>query len=210
MLFDILLIMRDIYFDELKTVFAKNNKKLYIVGGSSRDLLLGKEYSDHDFVTDATPSELKVFLKEADYTFAKFGSVKIRLNGQEIDVTTLREEGEYLDCRHPSYIKFIKDLETDSKRRDFTINAIYLDADYNVIDFHEGLNDLREKKIRFIGDPKKRIEEDPLRIMRAYRFAKTLGFEIEENSLRALEESKDLLNKLNPAKIIEEKKKESR
>ena len=199
--------MNDYRFDSLSKLFTSNNKKLYIVGGTSRDLLLGRCYVDHDFVTDATPSEIKLFLKNADYTFERFGSIKLWIDGEEVDITTLREEGEYLDYRHPSYIRFVNDLYIDSCRRDFTINAIYLDKDYSVIDYHNGINDLKNKIIRFIGDPLTRIKEDPLRILRAERFKDILNFSIEEKTKLAMDENRYMLAKINPDKIVMEEKK---
>ena len=152
----------------------------------------------------------KKFLPNAKYDFAKFGSIKIFEDGVEVDITTLRKEEGYDDHRHPKKITFIKDLETDSQRRDFTINALYIDLGGNVYDYHGGLADLKKGIIRFIGDPKIRIEEDPLRIMRAERFAKKLGFEIEEESKKAIEEGRNLLSLLNPNKIKMERLKESK
>lgn len=200
--------MRDSRFDELVTQFAHYDKKLYIVGGTSRDLLLARPFTDRDFVTDATPEEMKEIVPDASFAFARFGSVKLGKGTEEVDITTLREEGQYLDYRHPSYIRFIKDLKTDSLRRDFTINALYINKDYEVLDFHHGLNDLKKGIIRFIGDPDRRIQEDPLRILRAERFAKTLHFTLEEETRKAIERNLPLLEKLNPAKIAEEKAKE--
>ncbi len=201
---------RDSRFDALSKVFLSHKKKLYIVGGTSRDILLSRPYLDHDFVTDATPEEMKAFLPDANFTFARFGSVRLFMDKEEVDVTTLREEGEYKDHRHPSFIRFVTNLESDSWRRDFTINAIYLDENYTPIDFHNGLSDLANHLIRFIGDPQKRIEEDPLRILRAERFAAKLGFTLEENTKRAIEENRSLLSELNPAKIAEEEAKRNK
>ncbi len=201
---------RDSRFDALSRVFLSHKKKLYIVGGTSRDILLSRSYTDHDFVTDATPDEMKTIIPDANFVFARFGSVRLFMDEEEVDVTTLRIEGEYKDHRHPSFIRFVTDLESDSWRRDFTINAIYLDENYTPIDFHHGLSDLKNGIIRFIGDPKKRIEEDPLRILRAERFATKLGFHLEENTKQAIEEKRGLLNELNPAKIAEEEAKRNR
>ncbi len=194
-------------YDILKKIYKENGFSLYIIGGTSRDLLLGKECHDFDFVTDATPEEEKFFLPEANYRFAKYGSIHLKVNNKMIDVTTLREEGDYLDHRHPGKISFVKELSLDYKRRDFTINAIYLDENYKIIDFCGGISDLENKLIRFIGDPKKRIEEDPLRICRAERFANKLGFSIEKDTLDAINEKRYLLKELNPDKLIEEEKK---
>ena len=156
---------------------------------------------------DATPEEIKTFLPGADFTFAKFGSVRVKVDGVKVDVTTLRVEEDYEDFRHPGKIKFVKSVEEDYVRRDFTINAIYMDGDFKVIDPSNGLEDLNNKLIRFIGDPEKRIKEDPLRILRAKRFANKLGFKIEEDSQKAIEKLNYLLDKLNPEKIKEEERK---
>lgn len=199
--------MRIEAFDFLKDVFSKNGFHLYVVGGTVRDFLLGKEITDLDFVTDATPEEEMKFIPEADFTFKKFGAVRYPYKGKHIDITTLRQEGEYNDSRHPSKVTFVKDPKLDYVRRDFTINAMYLDEEYKVIDFSSGQEDLKKKLIRFIGDPIKRIEEDPLRIARAERFAKSLGFEIEEKTLQAIKSKRDLLEKLNPEKLKEEERK---
>ncbi|MBO7121468.1 MAG: hypothetical protein J6V79_03665, partial [Bacilli bacterium] len=185
--------MRIEAFDFLKDVFSKNGFHLYVVGGTVRDFLLGKEITDLDFVTDATPEEEMKFIPEGDFTFKKFGAVRYPYKGKHIDITTLRQEGEYNDSRHPSKVTFVKDPKLDYVRRDFTINAMYLDEDYKVIDFSTGQEDLKKKLIRFIGDPAKRIEEDPLRIARAERFAKCLGFGIEEKTLQAIKDKRDLL-----------------
>ena len=202
--------MRDPIFDELKVRFNEKGKRLYLVGGSVRDLLLGRHYTDHDMVTDATPDEMKDIVPEGNFVFAKYGSVRMKVNGEEVDITSLRKEGEYNDSRHPSYIEFIKDPEVDSIRRDFTINAMYLDENYNLLDFHSGKADLDNKIIRFIGDPEKRIKEDPLRICRAERFAEVLGFKIEDNTLKAIESLRPLLKVLKKEKIEEEQRKLAR
>ena len=199
--------MRDPYFDELSSLFQEHGFALYIVGGSVRDLLLGHDYVDHDFVTDATPDKIREFLPEADYTFCRFGSVRIRKEGHEIDITTLRKEGEYLDKRHPSSLEFVKEPKVDVLRRDFTINGLYLDREYRLLDYVGGKKDLEDKIIRFIGEPKKRIQEDPLRIIRAERFRDKLGFRIEEKTQKAIDELRPLLKELNPQKIEEERKK---
>ncbi|MCI2111778.1 MAG: hypothetical protein LKK13_05555 [Bacilli bacterium] len=199
--------MIDPFFDELKKTYKANGYRLYIVGGSVRDSLLGRPFSDHDFVTDATPDQERLFLPDASFVFARFGSVRLKREGQEIDVTTLREEGGYGDFRHPSKIVFVKEPSLDYKRRDFTINALYLDENYHLLDFCHGEDDLKARLIRFIGDPFLRVHEDPLRILRAERFMKALGFSLEAETARAIEENRFLLRKLNPEKVKEEERK---
>ena len=134
--------MRIEAFDFLKDLFRKNGFRLYVVGGTVRDFLLGKEITDLDFVTDATPEDELKFIPEGDFTFKKFGAVRYPFKGKHIDITTLRQEGEYNDSRHPSNVIFVKDPKLDYVRRDFTVNAMYLDEDYNVIDFSTGQEDL--------------------------------------------------------------------
>ena len=187
----------------LASLFKKHGYRLYLTGGSARDYLLKREFIDFDLATDATPSEMKEFLPDFDYTYARFGNV----HAKHIDITTLRVEGEYQDYRHPNVVHFTKKLEDDYLRRDFTINAIYLDDQLKVYDFTNGVSDLKKKIISFINDPNKRVKEDPLRILRAERFAKKLGFTIEPNSLKAMQDNRRLLEKLNSNKIKEEIKK---
>ncbi|MCR5078384.1 MAG: hypothetical protein K6B65_00440 [Bacilli bacterium] len=194
-------------FLSLSKRFLDNGFSLYLIGGSSRDLLLGRFCRDFDLVTDATPEQEKAFLPDADYTFSRFGTIKVNHEGDKFDIATFRKEENYADFRHPKKIEFIKEIEVDSARRDFTINAIYIDSVKQIYDFHHGYEDLENKLIRFIGDPDIRIREDPLRILRAERFARTLGFEIEKSSKEAIERNYALLDKLNPEKVKMEKKK---
>ncbi|MFA7378488.1 MAG: CCA tRNA nucleotidyltransferase [Erysipelotrichia bacterium] len=194
-------------FLDLANLFEKFGFSLYIIGGTSRDFLLGRPVDDYDFVTDATPNEMKKFLENADYTFAKFGTIRFTFYGKKVDIVTLRTEGKYADYRHPKTIKYIRNIEDDYIRRDFTINALYIDKNFNVFDFSDGLSDLKRGVIRFIGDPEKRIIEDPLRILRAERFAKKLGFTIDEQALKAMNKHRYLLKELNPDKVREEQNK---
>ena len=194
-------------FLHLAQTFREHGFSLWMIGGTSRDYLLGIEPLDLDFVTDATPEEERAFLPEANYRFAAFGSVKLKVLGREVDLTTLRREWGYDDHRHPTHVEFIRDAEEDSVRRDFTINAIYIDPQGNCLDFHGGLSDLDAKTLRFIGDPRTRILEDPLRIIRAERFASRLGLTIEPASAAAIEELRGELAKLNPDKVLMERKK---
>ncbi len=194
-------------FKSLAKLFKENGFSLFMIGGTSRDYLLKLEVLDYDFVSDATPEDMKKFLPEANYHFEKYGSVRLKIDGVHVDITTFRSEGEYLDFRHPNSVKYVKTIEEDFVRRDFTINAIYIDEDMKCIDPSGGLIDLKNRVIRFIGDPIKRIKEDPLRILRAERFKEKLNFEIEEKSLEAINKYRYLLDKLNPEKVKEELRK---
>ena len=189
-------------YKELNKIFRDNGYKLYLVGGTVRDYLLNIPLTDMDAVTDATPAEMKAFLKDANYTFEKYGSVTYKTEKKvKFDITTLREECEYSDSRHPGEIKFVKDLSIDVKRRDFTVNALYLDEQLNVIDLVGGKEDLEHRLLRMIGDPHKRLVEDPLRIIRAIRFAcdYNLGFDKELET--AIVDTASELEKVNIDKI---------
>ena len=193
-----------ILFKELADLFKQNGYELFMVGGSVRDYLLNIPLTDMDLVTDATPEEEIEFLKDADYTFSKFGSIKLKYKNTKFDITTMRLEDEYIDARHPQKISFTKDLSIDVRRRDFTVNALYLNKDLEVIDYVDGQKDLHSKALKMIGDSYQRLKEDPLRIVRAFRFAYDLDFNIDSSLLKAIEDNKELLSKLRIEKIKEE------
>ena len=199
--------MQNELFKFLDKTFKENGFSIFEVGGSVRDELLGLDVFDFDFATDATPEEMMKFLPNANDTFAKFGCIKYKGEHGRAEITTFRVEESYDDFRHPNKIRFVKSLDEDFKRRDFTINAIYKDINGKFYDPSNGVLDIKNKVIRFIGDPEKRIQEDPLRILRAKRFASKLGFEIEPESKKAMEKLAYLLEKLNPDKIREEERK---
>lgn len=188
----------------LAALFDSKGFLLYLVGGTVRDYLLGKELTDMDLVTDAAPSEMKEFLSNADYTFEKYGSVRLKIDDIKFDITTLRKEEGYSDFRHPSKICFTKSLKEDVFRRDITINAMYMDKDLNIIDFVGGQKDISNKIIRMIGKPLKRINEDPLRIIRIYRFKLETGFEIERELNDVLEHNFAKAKLINKDKINQE------
>jgi tRNA nucleotidyltransferase (CCA-adding enzyme) len=199
--------MQNKLFNFLNKTFKENGFFIFEVGGSVRDEILGLEVYDFDFATNATPEEMTKFLPDAIDTFAKYGCIKYKGEHGRAEITTFRVEEKYDDFRHPAKIRFVKSLEEDYLRRDFTINAIYKDIDGNIYDPAGGVEDIKNKLIRFIGEPKKRIKEDPLRILRAKRFATKLGFEIESETAKAMEKLSYLLEKLNPDKIKEEERK---
>lgn len=186
----------------LHKLFNEAGFSLWLVGGAVRDYLLGLPLEDMDAVTDATPDEVRSFLNlKADYTFAKYGSIKVVVNDVKFDITTLREESSYIDSRHPGKIKFIKDLEIDVKRRDFTLNGLYLDNELKVKDYVGGVTDLSNKTLKMIGDADTRIKEDPLRIIRAVRFALDFDFVFDPKLEEAIINNASLLDKLNIEKI---------
>ena len=189
-------------FQELAHLFKIHGYHLFLVGGTVRDYLLGKELSDMDAVTDATPIQVVQFLPNCDTAFAHLGSLKYKTPlGLKFDITTLREESNYLDSRHPSQIIFVKDLALDYKRRDFTINAMYMDDNLDIIDYCHGQEDLKKHILRMVGDPDKRLKEDPLRILRAIRFHLVFKLIIDARLEEAMRDRFYLLNNITDAKI---------
>ena len=202
-----MLLIMDKLFLFLDKKFRENGFVIFEVGGSVRDSLLGLGTTDFDFATDATPEEIMKFLPDANDTFARYGCIKYKGEFGRAEITTFRVEEDYDDFRHPKQVRFVKSLEEDYKRRDFTINAIYKDINGKIYDPANGVFDINNKIIRFIGDPETRIKEDPLRILRAKRFANKLGFKIDDLTNEAIEKYSYLLDKLNPDKIKEEERK---
>ena len=171
----------------LSNIFKENGFSLYLVGGAVRDYVLGKPNHDYDFTTDAEPMEVKSMFRRTIDTGIKHGTVTVLFKGESFEITTSRTEGEYKDKRHPESVSFVKSLEEDLKRRDFTINALAVDLSTGeIIDYHKGLEDLDNKTIRAIGKPEERFEEDALRMLRACRFSSKLDFRIEDETLSAI------------------------
>lgn len=189
---------------DLSNIFENAGYEIFAVGGTVRDYLLKKDVTDFDFVTDATPQEIKGFLSNCDATFEKYGIINYQLEDVKLQIATFRIEKNYSDFRHPAEIVFVRSMEEDYLRRDFTINALYLDKDGKVYDFCHGLDDLNQKKIRMIGNADERIKEDPLRILRGIRFAHSLKFEIDDDLSKAMKVNFNLLKKINSQKILEE------
>ena len=159
----------------LADLFKKHGYNLYLVGGATRDSLLKLEVSDYDLVSDASVNEIMSFYPNIDISFEKYGSIRLIFENEKFDVTTLRKE-EYISPRKPSKIEYVKNINEDYLRRDFTINAIYMDIDGKYYDFCDGIKDISNKVIKMIGDPDIRLKEDPLRILRALRFSIQLDF----------------------------------
>lgn len=170
--------------------------KAYVVGGFVRDFYRNKENSDVDICTSAKPSDLKNIFGE-NLSLDQYGSLILNYNEHLYEITTFRRESRYLDNRHPTKVKFVNNLKTDLKRRDFTMNAICLTSDFNYIDIFKGREDINHHLIRMIGKPEKRLKEDALRILRAIRFATTLDFDLEENLAIAIKQQGHLLNNLS-------------
>lgn len=157
---------------------------IYQVGGSVRDAILGKTPKDFDYTTPYTPDEIESMVKadgrRAYLTGKRFGTIGFKLDGEFIEVTSFRIE-VYNNSRNPE-VQFGISLEEDLSRRDFTINSLARDTEGNIIDLFNGIEDINNKIIRCVGNPKQRFKEDPLRILRAIRFATQLGFMIDDKT----------------------------
>ncbi|MFI8688415.1 CCA tRNA nucleotidyltransferase [Rossellomorea sp. NPDC077527] len=165
----------------------------YFVGGSVRDFILGRTINDVDIATSAYPEEVKrIFQKTIDIGI-DHGTVLVLEGEREYEITTFRTESSYADFRRPDKVEFIRSLEEDLKRRDFTMNSMAMDGEGRVRDPFQGKKDIHNKLIRTVGSPELRFSEDALRMMRAVRFVSQLGFELEASTLTALEEHSKLL-----------------
>ena len=174
----------------------------YFVGGSVRDMLLHKPISDVDIATSATPQEVKEIFTHTVDVGIEHGTVMVIHHKEGYEVTTFRTEEGYEDFRHPDKVTFVRSLEEDLKRRDFTINALAIGIDDQLIDFFDGIGDLERQCIRCVGDAKERFNEDALRMFRAVRFVGQLGFQIEEETKNAIS-----LLKMNLSKVAVERMK---
>lgn len=193
-------------YHKLQKLFSSRGFILFLVGGTVRNSLLHELLADMDLVTDATPEEMKKFI-DGNYQFEEFGCVSLIVDGVRFDITTLREEKSYEDSRHPTSVTFTKDLRKDVRRRDFTINALYMDQDGRIYDYVGGQEDLKNHLLRTVGNPEERIKEDPLRIIRALRFSLTYNLTISDDLKNAMHHNIRLLATINPEKIKQDIKK---
>lgn len=188
---------------EILKILEENGYEAYLVGGAVRDRLLGLELYDFDMASSALPEEvMKIF--DAKPTGIKYGTVTINYKGLEVEITTFRKEEGYINHRHPDKITFTKSVKEDFKRRDFTINALYMNKDLKILDFCDGLNDLKNKTIRSINSPFLKFSEDALRIIRAFRLVAKTGFDIEKETLDAINETKTYLSEVSPQRLLTE------
>ncbi len=168
--------------------FYDNGHKAYLVGGAVRDILLQRDYYDFDVCTDALPVDTALLFSDCKLSESsvRFGTVTVIFEGSSFEITTMRRESAYGDSRHPNKVEFTDKLEEDLARRDFTVNALAADMNGNVYDPFGGINDLKNKIIKTVGNPDIRLNEDNLRVARALRFAVCLeGFSIDKKTLEA-------------------------
>jgi len=190
---------------KLASVFSAHGYQCYLVGGATRNIILKRKIIDFDIATDARPEEVNSIFERVIPTGIKHGTVTVLFQGKQFEVTTFRSEGDYLDGRHPSTVTFTPSIHEDLKRRDFTINAIAWDLVNNrLLDPHNGRMDIKLKTIRAIGDPDERFSEDGLRPLRACRFAAQLDFQVEKETLAAIDRSLNTVAKVSQERIRDE------
>jgi poly(A) polymerase len=173
-------------------------------GGFVRDLILGREFKDIDIVTNAKPEVVQKIFSVTQGVGAHFGVILVKEKGFVFEVATYRKDGDYLDGRRPEAVYFCEAKE-DALRRDFTINALFLNPDgWHCIDYVDGKKDLIQKQIRCVGDPELRFEEDHLRMLRAVRFAAQLGFDIEKRTWESIQHGAKNIKKVSAERVREE------
>ncbi|MBN3555891.1 CCA tRNA nucleotidyltransferase [Fictibacillus nanhaiensis] len=173
----------------------------YFVGGCIRDLLLQRHIKDIDIASSARPEDVQRIFPKTIPVGIEHGTVIVRHDSVSYEVTTFRKEDEYKDYRRPSKVWFVDDLKEDLSRRDFTFNAMAMDTSFQVIDHFGGRDDLEHKQIRTVGDPNLRFSEDPLRIMRAWRFMSVFDMTIERKTIDAIKDKAHLLKRISTERI---------
>lgn len=184
----------------------------YLVGGSVRDLLLEFKPKDFDIATDAHPEQIKSLFRNCILIGRRFRLAHIRFGREIVEVATFRasQDVEHIDHVKTEHGLIIRDnvygpMPEDALRRDFTVNALYYNiADFSVVDYCNGMADLQHKLLRLIGDPLKRYQEDPVRLLRAVRLAGKLGFTIEQHTAQPMNSLVHLLRQVSPARLYEE------
>lgn len=191
---------------KILSLLKTNGYDAYFVGGFVRDFLLKIKSSDIDIATSALPEEVMKLFPKSKATGEKYGTVSVFTDDSVFEVTTFRNEGEYVDSRHPSFVSFTKSIHDDLKRRDFSINAMAMDEFMNIIDLFHGKSDIYNRKIRSVGNPDIRFKEDALRILRAFRFVSKLGFDIETLTFESIFHNIDLLKAIANERVLQELK----
>ena len=171
------------------------------VGGAVRDYILGKTAKDIDIATSAEPDNIKMVFRHTVDVGIAHGTVLVLFNGEPVEVTTYRTEGTYTDHRRPDAVEFVKSLKEDLLRRDFTMNALAMTKDGDLIDPFDGRLDLQKELIRAVGNPLERFKEDALRMLRAIRFSSVLNFTIEEETLVAIRKSAEQISHISTERL---------
>ncbi|MDK8277280.1 CCA tRNA nucleotidyltransferase [Peptostreptococcus anaerobius] len=176
----------------------------FVVGGCVRDSIMARTPKDWDITTDALPEDIIAMFDRTIPTGIKHGTVTVLVGGQAYEVTTYRIDGDYLDSRRPESVEFTRNIVDDLSRRDFTINAMAYSPSRGLVDRFSGLEDIKNKIIRCVGNPDLRFKEDALRVMRAIRFSAQLGFQIEESTQKYIEENSLRLHLISAERIHDE------
>lgn len=184
--------------------FYNNNYEAFMVGGCVRDCLLGLIPKDYDITTSALPNITESLFEKTIPTGIKHGTVTVVLDNENLEVTTYRTERNYLDNRHPESVEFVSNIKEDLSRRDFTVNALAYNNKEGLLDYFNGIDDIKNKIIRAVGDPNKRFQEDALRMLRAIRFSCQLGFEIDDLTYLAIKENYNLIRNISIERIRDE------
>lgn len=196
---------------KLIEILEKHGFQGYFVGGCVRDMVMGRIYNDIDIATSAPPYKTKEIFLSSGYnvylTGIKHGTVGVLYNGNMYEITTYRIDGSYADSRHPDSVEFTNDIFLDLSRRDFTVNAMAMDREGNIVDPFGGRADIENKIIRCVGNGEERFSEDALRIMRAVRFASVLGFDIHPEALKAMRACGSKITNVAGERIFTELKK---
>lgn len=183
----------------------KAGYKAFIVGGAVRDIVMGKSSSDIDIATNMPMEKIESLWKVHDIGKSKdFGIVVVREDGHTFEVAQFRQDGKYVDGRRPEDVTITGSFEKDAERRDFTINAMGIDKNGNIIDYFDGTKDIKDKVLRTVGDPRERFGEDYLRMLRAARFSSKLGFEIDPDTKQAAKELAGNIKDLSVERIKDE------
>lgn len=184
--------------------FYKNNYEAFMVGGCVRDCLLGLTPKDYDITTSALPNITESLFKKTVPTGIQHGTITVILNNENLEVTTYRTEGNYIDNRHPESVEFVSNIKEDLSRRDFTVNALAYNNKVGLLDYFNGIEDINNKIIKAVGNPNKRFQEDALRMLRAIRFSCQLGFEIEEETYSAIKTNYKLIKNISLERVRDE------
>ena len=194
------------YVQNLMNVLENAGFEAWAVGGCVRDAALGIEPHDYDLCTNALPDQTRALFEDHQLVLAglKHGTVAVVTEHDVVEITTFRTEGDYSDNRHPGWVNFVKTIEEDLSRRDFTVNAMAYSPLRGYADPFGGLEDLKHKRLRAVGDPVARFEEDSLRILRGARFAARFGMKIDPATREAMESQRGLMDGLARERVFSE------
>ncbi|PNZ88877.1 CCA tRNA nucleotidyltransferase [Staphylococcus pettenkoferi] len=202
--------MTNTLFEQAKPLLEQlehHGYQAYYVGGCVRDYLMERPIHDIDITTSATPDEVEVLFDKTIPVGKEHGTINVVYQGENYEITTFRAEAEYTDHRRPSEVYFVRELYEDVKRRDFTMNALAMDTDYQLHDYFNGRTDIHHKLIRTVGEAQERFDEDALRILRVLRFQAQLGFDIEQATYTAMKANCSSLEYLSVERVVVELRK---